>query len=136
MANSLQPEIALSIENRKNSWRTQPIMAYWEAPPEMGNFFRLRYTVAEVHEREGKSMIINYLRGTKNKMFRNTRLIDIPFQFIFKRLHENEKWTSRLIDLCYVCMLTRYHYTKKGTFLSKMVYKRVRGWTSRRSFPV
>ena len=136
MANSLQPEIALSIENRKNSWRTQPIMAYGEAPPEMGNFFRLRYTVAEVYEREGKSMIINYLRGTKNKMFRKTRLIDIPFQFIFKRLHENEKWTSRLSDLCYVCMLTRYHYTKRGTFLSKMVYKRVRGWTSRRSFPV
>ena len=136
MANSLQPEIALSIENRKNSWRTQPIMAYWEAPPEMGNFFRLRYTVAEVYEREGKSMIINYLRGTKNKMFRKTRLIDIPFQFIFKRLHENEKWTSRLSDLSYVCMLTRYHYTKRGTFLSKMVYKRVRGWTSRRSFPV
>ena len=136
MANSLQPEIALSIENRKNSWRTQTIMAYWEAPPEMGNFFRLRYTVAEVYEREGKSMIINYLRGTKNKMFRKTRLIDIPFQFIFKRLHENEKWTSRLSDLCYVCMLTRYHYTKRGTFLSKMVYKRVRGWTSRRSFPV
>ena len=111
-------------------------MAYWEAPPEMGNFFRLRYTVAEVYEREGKSMIINYLRGTKNKMFRKTRLIDIPFQFIFKRLHENEKWTSRLSDLCYVCMLTRYHYTKRGPFLSKMVYKRVRGWTSRRSFPV
>ena len=136
MANSLQPEIALSIENRKNSWRTQPIMAYWEAPPEMGNFFRLRYTVAEVYEREGKSMIINYLRGTKNKMFRKTRLIDIPFQFIFKRLHENEKWTSRLSDLCYVCMLTRYHYTKRGAFLSKMVCKRVRGWISRRSFPV
>ena len=136
MANSLQPEIALSIENGKNSWRTQPIMAYREAPPEMGNFFRLRYMVAEVYEREGKSMIIKYLRGTKNKMFRKTRLIAIPFQFIFKRLHENEKWTSRLIDLCYVCMLTRYHYTKRGTFLSKMVYKRVRGWTSRRSFPV
>ena len=136
MANSLQPEIALSIENRKNSWRTQPIMAYGEAPPEMGNFFRLRYTVAEVYEREGKSMIIKYLRGTKNKMFRKTRLIAIPFQFIFKRLHENEKWTSHLSDLCYVCMLTRYHYTKRGTFLSKMVYKRVRGWTPRRSFPV
>ena len=111
-------------------------MGYGEAPPEMGNFFRLRYMVAEVYEREGKSMIIKYLRGTKNKMFRKTRLIAIPFQFIFKRLHENEKWTSRLIDLCYVCMLTRYHYTKRGTFLSKMVYKRVRGWTSRRSFPV
>ena len=136
MANSLQPEIALSIENRKNSWRTQPIMAYWEAPPEMGNFFRLRYMVVEVYEREVKSMIIKYLRGTKNKMFRKTHLIDIPFKFIFKRLHENEKWTSHLSDLCYVCMLTRYHYTKRGTFLSKMVYKRVRGWTSRRSFPV
>ena len=107
-----------------------------EAPPEMGNFFRLRYMVAEVYEREGKSMIIKYLRGTENKMFRKTRLIAIPFQFIFKRLHENEKWTSHLSDLCYVCMLKRYHYTKRGTFLSKMVYKRVRGWTSRRSFPV
>ena len=72
-------------------------------------------------------MIIKYLRGTKNKMFRKTRL---------KRLHENEKWTSRLRDLCYVCILTRYHYTKRGAFLSKMVYKRVRGWISRRSFPV
>ena len=52
MANSLKPEIALSIENGKNSWRTQPIMAYGEAPPEMGNFFRLRYMVAEVYERK------------------------------------------------------------------------------------
>ena len=78
-------------------------MAYWEAPPEMGNFFRLRYMVAEVYEREVKSMIIKYLRGTKNKMFRKTRLIDIPFQFIFKPLHENEKWTSRLIDVMCVC---------------------------------
>ena len=27
-------------------------MAYGEAPPEMGNFFRLRYMVAEVYERK------------------------------------------------------------------------------------
>ena len=79
--------------------------------------------VAEVYEREGKSMIIKYLRGTENKMFRKTRLIAIPFQFIFKRLHENEKWTSHLSDLCYVCMLTRYIIRKGELFCQKWYIK-------------
>ena len=48
MANSLQPEIALSAESVKNSWgmRTTYIGLYGEASPERGNFFTLRYVKA------------------------------------------------------------------------------------------
>ena len=93
-----------------------------------------RKSLVEVCKRRGKSFI-KYFKEPIIKMLRR----NMPYGNIIYmlRLLENDRKTSFLTDLFSRSRYKGYNFlmedTRKGYLLSKIVYLRVRDWTSGRS---
>ena len=126
---------------------------YGEAPPERGTFFRLQVhervgiSLVEVYKRVGKSVIWVCKRAQKCKWVWWLWNIEKTFNFcdwflfkrqcIFSSKREAKFYTGMWIRKGYHMSIEGWYTCTKGILFSlKMVYKRVRGWTSRRSLTV
>ena len=93
-----------------------------------------RKSQVEVCERRGKSFIKYFKEPIIKMLRRNTPYGNIIYML---RLLENDRKTSFLTDLFSRSRYKWYNFlmedTRKGYLLSKIVYLRVRDWTSGRS---
>ena len=68
------------------------------------------------------------------KQIKQMHLMTVSLKFITRYVKKMKKMTRLFFNNVFISLLKKIY--ERGAFSEKMVYKRVRGWTSGRSLPV